>query len=100
MRPIASNDRNQTFGPHPEEAALFARPSRRMAGGTISLVSGLRDARNRNRLLPISILLEVPKAGRPGFGCWLLRTRRMADTDLSWSGGQPEGPARNDHPPR
>src|SRR6266446_5388700 len=29
------NDRNQNLGPHPEEAALFARPSRRMATGTI-----------------------------------------------------------------
>src|SRR6266446_126782 len=45
MKPIASNGRNQTLGPHPEEAALFARPSRRMAAGTISLVAVLRDAR-------------------------------------------------------
>jgi hypothetical protein len=33
------------LGPHPEEAALFARPSRRMAAGTISLAAVLRDAR-------------------------------------------------------
>src|SRR6266853_1138074 len=26
MKPIASNGRNQTLGPHPEEAALLARP--------------------------------------------------------------------------
>src|SRR5207245_432947 len=45
MKPIASIGRNQTLGPHPEEAALFARPSRRMAAGTISLVAVLRDAR-------------------------------------------------------
>jgi len=29
---------DHTLGPHPEEAALFARPSRRMAADTISLV--------------------------------------------------------------
>jgi len=45
IKPIASNDRNQTLGPHPEEAALLARSSRRMAAGTISLVAVLRDAR-------------------------------------------------------
>src|SRR5712691_774395 len=33
------------LGPHPEEAALFARPSRRMAAGTNSPVAVLRDAR-------------------------------------------------------
>jgi len=33
------HDRNQTGRPHPEEAALFARPSRRMAAGTISPVA-------------------------------------------------------------
>src|SRR5258708_28553979 len=82
MRPIASNDRNQALGPHPEEAGLFARPSRRMAAGTISLVAVLRDARNRNRLLPISILLYVPKSGRPDFGCALLRTRLMDDVEI------------------
>jgi hypothetical protein len=45
MKPIASSDRIQFLEPHPEEAALFARPSRRMATGTISLVAVLRDAR-------------------------------------------------------
>src|SRR5882672_12740319 len=45
VKSIASNDRNQTLGPHPEEAALFARPSRRMAAGTVSRVAVLRDAR-------------------------------------------------------
>jgi hypothetical protein len=55
-----SNDRNQTLGPHPEEAALFARPSRRMAAGTISLVAVLRDARKSA----------------------LLRTRLMDDIDM------------------
>src|SRR6266436_8286182 len=47
--------RNQTLGPHPEEAALLARPSRRMAAGTISPVAVLRDARKsallRTRLM-------------------------------------------------
>jgi hypothetical protein len=60
MKPIASKDRNQTLGPHPEEAALFARPSRRMAAGTISLVAVLRDARKSA----------------------LLRTRLMDDIDM------------------
>ena len=45
MKPIISSDHIQTLGPHPEEAALFARPSRRMAAGMISLVAVLRDAR-------------------------------------------------------
>src|SRR5258708_15240176 len=45
MKPVASNHRNPTHGPHPEEAALFARPSRRMAAGTISPAAVLRDAR-------------------------------------------------------
>src|SRR5712671_6078519 len=56
-RPFVPAIQIQTLGPHPEEAALFVRPSRRMAAGAISLVAVLRDARNRNRLLPISILL-------------------------------------------
>ncbi len=60
MKPIVPNDRIQTLGPHPEEAALFARPSRRMAAGTISLVAVLRDARNSA----------------------LLRTRLMDDIDM------------------
>jgi hypothetical protein len=55
MKPIASNVRIQILGPHPEEAALFARPSRRMAAGMISLVAVLRDARKsallRTRLI-------------------------------------------------
>src|SRR5260370_34923897 len=60
MKPIASIGRNQTVGPHPEEAALLslskdARPSRRMAAGTFSLVAALRDARKsallRTRLM-------------------------------------------------
>jgi len=46
MKPIASKDRNHTLGPHPEEAALLARPSRRMVAGTISSVAVLRDARS------------------------------------------------------
>jgi hypothetical protein len=29
---------------------------------------GLHLARNRNRLLPISTLLQVPKSGKPDFG--------------------------------
>src|SRR5258707_10371943 len=71
VKSIASNDRNQTLGPHPEEAAhrsracptsatlkcrnrqqpisMRGRPEalegRRMAAGTISLVAVLRDAR-------------------------------------------------------
>jgi hypothetical protein len=55
MKRIASNGRNQNLGPHREEAALVARPSRRMAAGTISLVAVLRDARKsallRTRLM-------------------------------------------------
>jgi hypothetical protein len=48
------------LGPHPEEATLFARPSRRMAAGTISLVASfetrasfdkLRSALLRTRLI-------------------------------------------------
>jgi len=50
----------RAHGPHPEEAALFARPSRRMAAGTISLVAVLRDARKSA----------------------LLRTRPMDDIDV------------------
>jgi len=49
MKPIVSNDRIQTFGPHPEEAALFARPSRRMAASTISPVAVLGDAPLKRR---------------------------------------------------
>jgi len=60
MKPIASNDGNQTLRPHPEEAALFARPSRRMAAGMISPVAVLRDARKGA----------------------LLRTRLMDDIDM------------------
>jgi enamine deaminase RidA (YjgF/YER057c/UK114 family) len=37
-------DMRSPHGPHPEEAALFARPSRRMAAGTASPVAVLRDA--------------------------------------------------------
>src|SRR5258706_3872575 len=54
------NDRNQNLGPHPGEAALFARPSRRMAAGTVSPVAVLRDARKSA----------------------LLRTRRFPQTTL------------------
>ncbi len=66
MNPIASNDRIQTLGPHPEEAALFARPSRRMAAGTISRVAVLRDAR---------ILRQALRSA-------LLRTRLTDDIDM------------------
>src|SRR5712691_7571533 len=71
MKPITSNGRNQTLGPHPEEAALLslskdARPSRRMAAGTISPVAVLRDAR---------IL-------RQGLRSALLRTRLMDEIDM------------------
>jgi hypothetical protein len=45
MKPIISNDRIQTLGLHPEEAALLARPSRRMAADAVSPVAVLRDAR-------------------------------------------------------
>src|SRR6266446_4555554 len=58
MKPIASNGRNQTLGPHPEEAALFARPSRRMATGTISLVAVLRDARILRQGLRSALLVR------------------------------------------
>src|SRR5258707_13365231 len=49
-----------THGPHPEEAALFARPSRRMAAGTASPAAVLPDARKSA----------------------LLRTRLMDDVDI------------------
>src|SRR5260370_313814 len=65
MRPIVSNDRIQTLRPHPEEAALFARPSRRMAAGTISPVAVLRDARIEIGCLPISILLDCRSRASP-----------------------------------
>src|SRR5258707_654198 len=81
MKPIVSHDRNQTLGPHPEEAALFARPSRRMATGTISLEAVLRDARKsallRTRLLDDidydsnhgnAALASIPAVGQPGSG--------------------------------
>src|SRR6266478_4287638 len=67
MKPIISNDRIQTLRPHPEEAALFARPSRRMASGTISLAAVLRDAR---------ILRQALRSA-------LLRTRLMGDIDMT-----------------
>jgi len=53
------------LSPHPEEAALVARPSRRMAAGTTSLVAVLRDAR---------ILRQELRSA-------LLRTRLMDETD-------------------
>src|SRR5258708_25947350 len=56
MKPVASNDRNPTHEPHPEEAALFARPSRRMAAGTTSLVAVLRDARILRQVLRSALL--------------------------------------------
>src|SRR5712671_4012275 len=59
-------DRTRTLGPHPEEAALFARPSRRMAAGMISLVAVLRDAR---------ILRQALRSA-------LLRTRPMDEIDM------------------
>jgi hypothetical protein len=45
MKPNAWMGRNYTLGPHPEEAALFARPSRRMAAGHDLACAVLRDAR-------------------------------------------------------
>src|SRR5882757_8198437 len=62
MKPIASNGRNQALGPRPEEAALFARPSRRMAAGTISLVAVLRDAR-KSALLRVGLNSNARKIG-------------------------------------
>jgi hypothetical protein len=90
MKPIASNDRNQTFGPHPEEAALFARPSRRMATGT-DLACG-RPSRRAQERAPhtkvktkfspcrelenrLSYTVVGPAGGQ-------LRTRPMDDTDV------------------
>src|SRR5216684_1908485 len=64
MKPIISNDRTQTPGPHPEEAALFARPSRRMATGTISLVAVLRDARKSALLRTRLRLFHTLESGR------------------------------------
>src|SRR6266849_3988706 len=72
MKPIISNDRTQTPGPHPEEAALFARPSRRMAPGTISLVAVLRDARKsallRTRLMDDFLPAHIPERLLPRDG--------------------------------
>src|SRR5258708_9664687 len=50
--------RKGPHGPHPEEAALFARPSRRMAAGTISPVAVLRDAR-KNALLRTRLVDDI-----------------------------------------
>jgi len=52
------HDRNQTGRPHPEEAALFARPSRRMAAGTISPVAVFRNAR-RSALLRMRLMDDI-----------------------------------------
>jgi len=46
MKPIALTGRIETLAPPPEEAASLARPSRRMAAPTISLVAVLHDARD------------------------------------------------------
>jgi len=56
MKPSISNIAFNTLGPHPEEAALFARPSRRMAAGTISLAAVLRDARILRQALRSALL--------------------------------------------
>jgi len=56
MKPIISSIAFTTLGPHPEEAALLARPSRRMAAGTISLVAVLRDARILRQALRSALL--------------------------------------------
>src|SRR6266436_9794870 len=84
MKPIASKDRIQTLGPHPEEAALFARPSRRMAAGTISPVAVLRDARK-------SALLRMRSEGliRPIDAC----PRTICGWRARFRSG-PFGPAR------
>ena len=44
--------------PHPEEAASLARPSRRMAAGTILLVAVLGDAR-KSTLLRTSLMNDL-----------------------------------------
>jgi len=56
MKPIISNIAFTTLGPHPEEAALLARPSRRMVAGTISLAAVLRDARILRQALRSALL--------------------------------------------
>src|SRR5229473_8286787 len=61
MKPIASNARIQILGPHPEEAALLARPSRRMAAGVISLAAVLRDAR-KSALLRTRLMDDIDSA--------------------------------------
>jgi len=50
LRMEFSSGKYRAHRPHPEEAALLARPSRRMAAGTASPVAVLRDAR-KNALL-------------------------------------------------
>src|SRR6266481_1655527 len=47
-RPFVPAIQIQTLGPHPEEAALFARPSRRMATGSI-LACGRPSRRAQER---------------------------------------------------
>src|SRR5712671_2343229 len=47
-RPFVPAIQIQTLGPHPEEAALFARPSRRMATGSI-LACGRPSRRPQER---------------------------------------------------
>src|SRR5258708_6437381 len=81
MQPISSNGRNQTLGPHPEEAALLARPSRRMAAGTISLVAVLRDAR-KSALLRTRLMDEIGR--NPA-----CKGTLTMDTDADCSGGLP-----------
>src|SRR5712675_3523611 len=58
MKPIASNGRNQTLGPHPEEAAHRSRACPTSA-----------TLKCRNRQQPISMAV-VAKDGRlPGLAC-------------------------------
>src|SRR5262249_31076818 len=60
MDPIISNDQIQILGPHPDEAALLARPSRRVATGTVSPAAVPRHARKRallgTRLMDINMI--------------------------------------------
>src|SRR6516165_9683487 len=72
MKPIVSNDRIQTLGPHPKEAARFARPSRRARPR-----EGGGWPRARSRLWPSFVLREPQDACilRQAFRSALLRMR-------------------------
>src|SRR5260221_5781022 len=99
MKPVASNDRNPTQGPHPEERRFLAA---RLEGWPLAqqrLLPSFETAAHRNRLFPILTLL-VAEVGQA-------RLRWAASSDfifLSFRGrltpdavsrGTPNGPGRS-----